>query len=86
MLGALPGIVRVVEAADEPQLRAGALQRYLAEAVWFPDRKTAASLEFEFGPNGANPRCTGWWTGGAALLPRQEPPSRIRLRGARMTA
>jgi hypothetical protein len=36
MLGAVLGIVRVVEAADGPQLRAGALQRYLAEAVWLP--------------------------------------------------
>ena len=36
MLGALLGIVTVVEAADEPHLRAGALQRYLAESVWFP--------------------------------------------------
>lgn len=36
MLGAVLGIVRVVEAADDPPLRAGALQRYLAEAVWFP--------------------------------------------------
>jgi hypothetical protein len=36
MRGALLGIVNVVDAADEPGLRAGALQRYLAEAVWLP--------------------------------------------------
>jgi hypothetical protein len=36
MRGAVLGIVNVVEAADEPGLRAGALQRYLAESVWFP--------------------------------------------------
>jgi hypothetical protein len=36
MRGALLGIVKVVDAADEPGLRAGALQRYLAESVWFP--------------------------------------------------
>ena len=76
MRGALLGIVPVVEAADEPHLRAGALQRYLAESVWFPtallprkrlrwtpiddgharatltDGETAATLEFEFDPDG----------------------------------
>ncbi len=36
MRGALLGIVKVVDAADDPGLRAGALQRYLAESVWFP--------------------------------------------------
>ena len=36
MHGALLGIVTVVDAADDPQLRTGALQRYLAESVWFP--------------------------------------------------
>ena len=36
MRGAILGLVPVVNAADDPQLRAGALQRYLAESVWFP--------------------------------------------------
>jgi hypothetical protein len=36
MRGAMLGIVTVVEAADEPYLRSGALLRYLAESVWFP--------------------------------------------------
>lgn len=36
MLGALLGIVPVVKEADGPELRAGALQRYLAESVWLP--------------------------------------------------
>ena len=36
MLGRLLGMVTVVEAADGPPLGAGALQRYLAESVWFP--------------------------------------------------
>ncbi|HEX6107512.1 MAG TPA: DUF6544 family protein [Gemmatimonadales bacterium] len=36
MRGAVGGLVNVVNAADTPELRAGALQRYLAEAVWFP--------------------------------------------------
>jgi hypothetical protein len=36
MLGALFGMIPVVKATDGPELRAGALQRYLAESVWFP--------------------------------------------------
>jgi hypothetical protein len=36
MLGAILGLVPVVKAADDVQLRTGALQRYLAESVWFP--------------------------------------------------
>jgi hypothetical protein len=36
MRGALLAIVPVVDAADSPELRAGALQRYLAESVWLP--------------------------------------------------
>jgi hypothetical protein len=61
MLGALLGIVQVVEAADDPQLRAGALQRYLAEAVWFPTAKRRPRWSFEFGPNG---EIVGWYTPG----------------------
>jgi hypothetical protein len=33
---ALFGLIPVATAADGPELRSGALQRYLAEAVWFP--------------------------------------------------
>jgi hypothetical protein len=33
---ALFGLVPVASAADGPELRTGALQRYLAESVWFP--------------------------------------------------
>jgi hypothetical protein len=33
---ALFGLIPVASAADSPELRAGALQRYLAESVWFP--------------------------------------------------
>jgi hypothetical protein len=33
---ALFGLIPVASAADGPELRAGALQRYLAESVWFP--------------------------------------------------
>jgi hypothetical protein len=36
MVGALLGVVPVVKAIDRPELRAGALQRYLAESAWFP--------------------------------------------------
>jgi len=36
IVGALLGVVPVVKALDRLQLRAGALQRYLAESVWFP--------------------------------------------------
>jgi hypothetical protein len=36
MLGALLGTIPVVNESDTPELRAGALQRYLAESVWFP--------------------------------------------------
>jgi hypothetical protein len=36
MLGSLLAVIRVVEGADGPELQAGALQRYLAESVWFP--------------------------------------------------
>lgn len=36
MLGALMGTLPVAKEMDAPGLRAGALQRYLAEAVWFP--------------------------------------------------
>lgn len=36
MLGALLGLIPVVKGTDGPELRAGALQRYLAESVWFP--------------------------------------------------
>lgn len=36
MLGAVAALVPVVTAADGPELRAGALQRWLAEAVWLP--------------------------------------------------
>lgn len=36
MLGALLAVVPVVEGTDGPELRAGALQRYLAESVWLP--------------------------------------------------
>ena len=36
MYGAVLGIVPVVQGGDSPELRAGALQRYLAEAVWLP--------------------------------------------------
>src|SRR3954447_3419152 len=36
MLGAVLGIIPVVNERDSPELRAGAAQRYLAEAVWFP--------------------------------------------------
>lgn len=36
MVGSLCGVVPVVKAGDGPELRAGALQRYLAESLWFP--------------------------------------------------
>jgi hypothetical protein len=36
MRGAVAGLVPVVNAADDAELRAGALQRYLAESVWLP--------------------------------------------------
>lgn len=36
MLGALLGVAPVVDESDREELRAGALQRYLAESVWFP--------------------------------------------------
>ena len=36
MRGAFGGIVPIVSERGKPQLNAGALQRYLAEAVWFP--------------------------------------------------
>lgn len=36
MQGRLAGLWPVVEAANRAELHAGALQRYLAEAVWFP--------------------------------------------------
>jgi len=36
MRGAIEGIVPLVNEHDTPEIAAGALQRYLAEAVWFP--------------------------------------------------
>lgn len=36
MLGGLMAVLPVVRASDSPMLRAGALQRYLAESVWLP--------------------------------------------------
>jgi hypothetical protein len=36
MRGAVAALVPVVKAGDDAELRAGALQRYLAEAVWLP--------------------------------------------------
>jgi hypothetical protein len=36
MAAALLGTIPVVNEPDSPDLRAGALQRYLAESVWFP--------------------------------------------------
>ena len=36
MVGAIMGAIPVVNEPDTPDLRAGALQRYLAESVWFP--------------------------------------------------
>jgi len=36
MLGAVLGSIPVVNEHDSPELRTGSLQRYLAEAVWFP--------------------------------------------------
>lgn len=36
MLGALLAVAPVVDESDREELRAGALQRYLAESVWFP--------------------------------------------------
>ena len=36
MLAALFGVIPVASAADGAELRAGALQRYLAESVWLP--------------------------------------------------
>jgi hypothetical protein len=36
MLGALFGMMPILKVTDGPELRAGALQRYLAESVWFP--------------------------------------------------
>lgn len=36
MRGAVAALIPVVSAADGPALRAGALQRWLAEAVWLP--------------------------------------------------
>jgi hypothetical protein len=36
MLGKVLGLVPVLDVHDTPEMAAGALQRYLAEAVWFP--------------------------------------------------
>jgi hypothetical protein len=36
MRGAIAGLVPVVNQHDTPEIAAGALQRYLAETVWFP--------------------------------------------------
>jgi hypothetical protein len=36
MRGAVLGLVKVVDVAGTPTIAAGALQRYLAEAAWFP--------------------------------------------------
>jgi hypothetical protein len=36
MLGKVFGLISVADAADTTQLQEGALQRYLAESVWFP--------------------------------------------------
>ncbi|MEO6055234.1 MAG: DUF6544 family protein [Gemmatimonadales bacterium] len=36
MLGAVLALATVVDETDRSELRAGALQRYLAESVWFP--------------------------------------------------
>ena len=36
MHGAVASLLTVVDAADDAELRAGALQRYLAEALWLP--------------------------------------------------
>lgn len=36
MRGSIFGIVPIVNASEAPELNSGALQRYLAEAVWFP--------------------------------------------------
>jgi hypothetical protein len=36
MVGSVMGLRRVVSVADTPAIAAGALQRYLAEAVWLP--------------------------------------------------
>ncbi len=36
MLGRLAGLLPMINASDRVELHAGALQRYLAEAVWFP--------------------------------------------------
>jgi hypothetical protein len=36
MRAEIAGLIPVLNAPDSPELRAGALQRYLAEAVWFP--------------------------------------------------
>ncbi|MBM3317948.1 MAG: hypothetical protein FJY75_08840 [Candidatus Eisenbacteria bacterium] len=36
MRGAILGLIPVVDVSGTPEIAAGALQRYLAEAVWFP--------------------------------------------------
>jgi hypothetical protein len=38
MRGEILGLIPVVDAQGRPELAAGALQRYLAEAMWFPTR------------------------------------------------
>lgn len=43
MLGSIMGTLPVVKASDGPELRAGSLQRYLAEAVWVPTALLPAS-------------------------------------------
>ena len=41
MVGKVAGLVTVVDEPHSPELAAGALARYLAEAVWFPARLAA---------------------------------------------
>jgi hypothetical protein len=36
MQGKLAGLIPVVDQSGRPELAAGALHRYLAEAAWFP--------------------------------------------------
>lgn len=38
MVGKVLGVVPVLDAEDDPELRRGALSRYLAEAAWIPTR------------------------------------------------
>lgn len=38
MVGRILGVIPVLDAADDPELRRGALARYLAEAAWIPSR------------------------------------------------